>query len=405
MKILGIETSCDETAVCILEAEGGSNEPRFRVLGNAVYSQVKVHEQYGGVFPMMAKREHAANLVPLLLKALSEADIVLASGNLAKDSLETARKTLEREPELFEAIGKHIAEKLKPDIDRIAVTHGPGLEPALWVGVNFAKVLSMIWDIPVMAVNHMEGHVASVLLDKTDEAKQRPKTQNSIEFPALALLISGGHTELVLAEDWTQYSTIGETRDDAVGEAFDKVARMLGLPYPGGPHISALAEMSRKNADSMTANAGKIKLPRPMINTGDFDFSFSGLKTAVLYTIKKYPALDNNLKREIAREFEDAVTDVLVAKTRRAAEAHDARSIILGGGVAANRKIRAEFEKLSVELAVPLYVPAHDLSTDNAIMIAAAAYVRTLRGDEPSRDVGFEAKGNLRIGQKKIPEA
>ena len=248
----------------------------------------------------------------------------------------------------------------------IAVTSGPGLEPALWVGVSFAKALAYILNCPVIPVNHMEGHILAALFDVVEDDKLA-----DIAFPAIALLISGGHTELVLMRDWIKYEKIGETRDDAVGEAFDKVARLMGLPYPGGPEIGKLA------AEARTASLPpyKEKLPRPMITTPDFDFSFSGLKTAVRYSVEGETLTDIN-KQALARDFEDAVTDVLVKKASGAIDKYVAKTLIIGGGVSANEFIRRSFETtlLSTHPDVEIYCPKRGLSTDNSIMIALAGH-------------------------------
>src|SRR3989338_1707064 len=329
MKVLGIETSCDETAVCLLEGEGnppagGRSDFKFKLLGNALISQAKLHEQFGGVFPNLAKREHAKNLVPMLEAALKDAG-GLQSGKTTFN-FEQLQATLEREQELFALLIDHFAKYRKPEIDAIAVTHGPGLEPALWVGINFAKALSAAWDIPIVAVNHMEGHIFISMIRNEKGVRfqvsgSSPETYSlePITFPMLALLISGGHAELVLSKQFGEYELIGQTRDDAAGEAFDKVARLLSLPYPGGPEISRLADESRKLRMSDIHNYGSrtsIKLPRPMLNEKNFDFSFSGLKTAVRRIVEVTPPTeDQNL--HLARNFGDAVADVLVAKTLR----------------------------------------------------------------------------------------
>src|SRR3990167_7330793 len=238
MKILGIETSCDETAVSIVEAQGDFNTPVFTVLGNALYSQVKLHAEFGGVYPNLAKREHARNLVPLLEKTLTEAEVYFIGG---KEFSETQKITLaelfSHEPELLKQFLVQIPKLAAPDIDAIAVTAGPGLEPALWVGINFANALGIVWQKPVIPINHMEGHIVSSLLEPSKKHSNilqniRMFTMRKNNMPLLALLISGGHTELVLMKDWFEYEMIGETLDDAVGEAFDKVGRMLSLPYP-----------------------------------------------------------------------------------------------------------------------------------------------------------------------------
>lgn len=410
MLILGIETSCDETAVCIVSATGDIASPSFSVLGNALNSQIKIHEQYGGVFPALAKREHSRNLIPLFKKAMEESGFEkkLTTDNSQQTTKEEIKKMLEKEPELLEQFLAYLPTIEKPKIDTIAVTVGPGLEPALWVGINFARALSLLWDIPIIPVNHMEGHIVSVLvnrngiindqfskiLNSNSETKDHKLSTNNspILFPALALLISGGHTELILIETWGKYTNIGQTRDDAVGEAFDKVARMLGLPYPGGPAISALAEKARNS------EVKNYPLPRPMLHTKDFDFSFSGLKTAVLYLTQELKVLTEKDKEAIAREFEDAVTEVLVTKTKKALEHYGAQTLIIGGGVIANTHIRKAFESLVVEYPhIKLFFPTLALSTDNAVMIACAGYMQHLTKTPHTHATPLIAKGNLSL--------
>ena len=255
MKILAIETSCDETAIAILDCNGDEKAAQFAVLGNALLSQIDIHKEYGGVFPALAKREHAKNLVPILESALEEAELLNEDTQAIPD--ETRAKIAEilaREPGLFETFFEFVSECEPPDIDAIAVTAGPGLEPALWVGINFAKALALVWNKQLVAVNHMEGHILAALARQEAPSTKREEPNKfkieklkieNVEIPLLALLISGGHTELVLMKTWLEYELIGQTRDDAVGEAFDKVARMLSLPYPGGPELSRLAEQAR----------------------------------------------------------------------------------------------------------------------------------------------------------------
>ena len=250
MRILAIETSCDETAIAILECKGDKNHAEFTVLGNALLSQIDIHQEYGGVFPALAKREHAKNLVPILESALEEAELLHEDTQaIPEETRAKISEILSREPGLAEQFFEFVTECEPPEIDAIAVTAGPGLEPALWVGINFAKALALLWEKSLVAVNHMEGHIIAAL------AKELPYNPTNtlpistrfnlvisdVKMPVLALLISGGHTELVLMKEWLQYELVGATRDDAVGETFDKVARMLGLPYPGGPEISRLA--------------------------------------------------------------------------------------------------------------------------------------------------------------------
>lgn len=372
MKILAIETSCDETAIALLDINGALEKPDIKVLGNTLLSQVALHQQYGGVYPNLAKREHEKNLPPLLEQVLKEAGYDLSK-----------------------------AELLTNDIDVIAVTQGPGLEPALWTGINFAEELGKSWHKPVVPVNHMEGHIYSVLFRTESNPKSEilnPKS--TLKLPALALLVSGGHTELVRVKDFGNYEIMGQTRDDAVGEAFDKTARMLGLPYPGGPHISALAESARTRADS-TQNDAEIKLPRPMIHSKDLNFSFSGLKTAVLYKLKAKDNIDDKYKENMARAFEDAAIEVLVEKTRRALLmlGEEIKTLIVAGGVSANLHLSRELNKLTSQFPnINLRLPTKLLTTDNAIMIAIAAFIRISVEPEILKDkIAIVARGNLSL--------
>lgn len=372
MKILSIETSCDETAVSLVEATGDFPVAEYKMLGNALFSQIDIHREYGGVFPAVAKREHAKTLVPMLKKALDGKNVEGQNLSIGGKIWGDIEKLLEKEPGLYEDLKQFVTTPKKPDIDLIAVTAGPGLEPTLWVGVNFAKALALLWDIPVVGVNHMEGHVlASVFADGK---------LSKIEFPALSLLISGGHTELIKMDNWQSYEKVGQTRDDAVGEAFDKVARLLGLPYPGGPEISRTASEAR------STNLPEFhKLPRPMLDSNDLDFSFSGLKTAVRYAVEG-KELSETDKQAIARDFEDAVTEVLLKKTEKAIEEHGIKSLILGGGVSANQYIRKAFsEYFNNEYPeLSIYLPDPKLSTDNSVMIALAGHARAQNALAPN---------------------
>ena len=435
MIILGIETSCDETALSVIES---TDETAITVLADRTLSQIELHKHYGGVFPNMAKREHSRNLIPLLKTVLSESNLISNSQFLiSNENREKLNELLNREPEMLEQFLQYIPTTQKPPIDAIAVTEGPGLEPCLWTGINLAKALSLVWDVPVIPVNNMEGHIISALMrrneitnDQETIIKQIPRLRRSdfggqansklkisngfprsyqlkaISYPSLSLLISGGHTELVLIKSKGDYEIIGQTRDDAVGEAFDKVARLLGLPYPGGPEISKLAEEGRRKSplakgvppSSEAGVVAPIQLPRPMLHSPDFDFSFSGIKTSVLYLLKKLPELTDDLKKEIALEFENAVTEVLIAKTKKALEQYGAQALLLGGGVVANTHIRREFEKMAVE-HIPLFVPEKSLTTDNALMIAVVGLVRLFR-DAKSEHETLKAQGNLRLALK-----
>ena len=380
VKILAIETSCDDTGIAIL---GANKNGDFSVLSNIVSSQIEIHKKYGGVFPAMAKREHQKNLVGVLVKSLKKAGLL----KLDKTKLKTSelQNILEREPELYKKLIPFLQKYKKPNIDLIAVTNGPGLEPCLWVGVNFAKALSYFWDIPIIPVNHIEGHILVNLLKNPE-----------IKFPAIALIVSGGHTQIILVKGVGKYKILGETRDDAAGECFDKCAKILGLSYPGGPVISKLAEKS---------NPGKIKLPRPMINTKDYDFSFSGLKTAVLYSWQKITTGSVFASRqkhyqsqaEFASEIQQAIIDVLLKKTIKAVKDYKAKTLILGGGVSANKELRKQFKKtLNNSTTVELFVPEPNLSTDNALMTAITAYFHR------TKKIGWKklrADANLRISK------
>ncbi len=408
MKILAIETSCDETGISVIDASGSFENFKCSVLADELLSQASLHAEYGGVFPNLAKREHSRNLVPLLKKVLGInygifnfqpacAGRFLIFKQLPKSKTEKIKEILGREPELAKQLLKFLRNTKKPEVDAIAVTYGPGLAPALWVGVNFARALSIAWSIPIVPVNHMEGHVFSALLRTENNFQFSTCLRRQVfnfQFPAVALLISGGHTQLVLMRDWFKYELLGETRDDAVGEAFDKVARLLGLPYPGGPEISKLAEEARSSKLEPLSS----KLPRPMIDTDDYDFSFAGLKTAVLTLTKKLGELSEVQKKQIAREFEDATADVLLQKVARALAETGAKTLILGGGVAANSHINKRIaEALKDEFReVEMFTPARGLTGDNALMIAVAGYFRTLSGEYVAQE-DLVAEANLTL--------
>lgn len=422
MKILAIETSCDDTCVAIVEAvsKTGTKMPRFRILANVVSSQTEIHQKYGGVVPSLAKRAHQENLVPVFLRALGEAKLSnpksqippkLAAGvsgqanskQVPNPKLQTVRKILDREPELLNQFLQIVVRLEKPRADLIAVTHGPGLEPALWAGVNFARALSYWWKVPLIGVDHMEGHIAANFLCEKIGGMSNAKCQMSkVQFPAICLAVSGGHTQLILVRDILKYKLLGETVDDAAGEGFDKVARLIGLGFPGGPEIARLATGGNPKA---------FDFPRPMLYTKNYNFSFSGLKTAVLYAVKNLlglginelkefnpKRLDKKTKADIAASFEQAVVDVLIAKTIRAAKEYKAKTILLAGGVAANEELRKQLgEKILKELPVTRYsLPATHLATDNAAMIAAAAYFRKNRGTL-TRWKTLKADGSLKI--------
>lgn len=387
MRILAIETSCDETAIAVLEGFGDEHGASFRVLGNTLLSQIDLHKEFGGVFPALAKREHAKNIVPILEAALSEAGLVHEdTQTLPSEVRDQIAKMLEREPGLEEQFFDFVTEIEPPEIDAIAVTAGPGLEPALWVGVNFAVALSLVWQKPIVSVNHMEGHVIAALAKHLDDRI----AISEVTLPILALLVSGGHTELVLMKEWLAYERIGQTRDDAVGEAFDKVARQLGLPYPGGPEISRLAAASRERSSE-----NPYHFPRPMLDQDNFDFSFSGLKTEM----RKHTGgnLSEEQKEDVARGFEDAVVEVLLKKTLRALDETGAHSLAIGGGVSANTHLRTSFvEALRERSDTELHIPSPQLATDNAVMIALSGYFRALRRDFADPET-LRADGNLAL--------
>lgn len=319
MLILGIESSCDETGVALYDTEAGG-----RLLTHALHSQIAMHQEYGGVVPELASRDHIRRTIPLLRKALSE------SGR----SLDI--------------------------IDAVAYTQGPGLAGALLVGAAFAEGLAMALGVPTIPVHHLEGHLLSPLLSR------RPPT-----FPFIALLVSGGHSQLMRVTGVGQYALLGETLDDAAGEAFDKTAKLLGLPYPGGPALSALAEFGRP---------GMCKFPRPMLNSGDLDFSFSGLKTAVLTHVRELGEPDEQQRADIARGFQDAIVEVLVKKSMRAIKSSGLRQLVVAGGVGANRELRRQLDERASRAKITVYYPEFEFCTDNGAMIALAGALRFQAG-------------------------
>jgi N6-L-threonylcarbamoyladenine synthase len=388
MNILSIETSCDETAVSLIKVEGQFPEATYEILGNALHSQIDIHAQYGGVFPAMAKREHIRKILPMMKIALEEAEILEESTEeIPREIQEKLHEILYREEGLADELIAFAEKHERPEIDLITVTSGPGLEPALWVGVNFAKAISYLMNIPVVPVNHMEGHILASIFDVEEDDKL-----SQITFPTISLLISGGHTELILMKTWGDYKKIGQTLDDAVGEAFDKVARMMGLEYPGGPKISKLAAEGRRQ--NLPPFKGR-ELPRPMIHSKDLDFSFSGLKTAVLYTIDK-KELTEEEKQALSRDFEDAALEVFLKKTSKAIEEHGAQTLIVGGGVSANQYFRQEFNRhfLTEFPDVTVYFPNPGLSTDNSIMIALAGHAKAANASNPAAARFIKADGN-----------
>jgi N6-L-threonylcarbamoyladenine synthase len=386
MIILSIETSCDETAISIVETKGDFPQASYQILGNALFSQIDIHREFGGVFPNVAKREHIATILPMMKKALDEAGTTFTPTTISIETKNELSTILEREGSLASELISFFEENGKPAIDMIAVTSGPGLEPALWVGVNFAKALALLSDVPVVPVDHMEGHVLVSAFDG--------KKLGSLTFPAISLLVSGGHTEMILMKGWGQYEKVGQTRDDAVGEAFDKVARVLGLPYPGGPEISKLAKEARER------NLPEYqKLPRPMLHSGDLDFSFSGLKTAVRYGLEG-KTLSDDEKKAVARDFENAAIEVLLAKSKQAIEKYGATSFILGGGVSANTYLRDNIAALPETFSnLTVYLPDRSLSTDNSVMIALSGHARLSSALSPTDFIAtIRANGNQSLG-------
>lgn len=387
--IIAIETSCDETAVAIIRA----NTEHITVLSHSILSQAKLHEEFGGVFPNLAKREHAKAL-PLLIKTtLRESGLLGERGNVVLDE-SPLKKILKKDDILCEGLMPLLKNIKKPDIDAIAVTAGPGLEPALWVGFNAARALAIAWHVPFYPMNHMEGHIAAALMSPVKEREDEYMITLP-PLPALAILISGGHTEFDLMRVIGSYERVGETLDDAVGEAYDKVARLMGLPYPGGPKIAVLAEEAR------TRNIQPpVSLPRPMLSAKNLSMSFSGLKTAVRYAIEKIAPLTEKNRIGIAREFEDAVRDVLIKKTHAAIEETSTESLIVSGGVSANTYLRNAFGRLANEHGIPLLLPDQHLSTDNALMIAAALALRfTTQSVKPTdpADPNLNVNGTLTL--------
>lgn len=326
--ILAIETSCDETAAAVLRGSL-SGKPQFKILSSVVKSQIAIHKKTGGVVPEVAARAHMQNILPVVDKTLLDAKLNLK------------------------------------DLDYIAVTSGPGLVVSLIVGTEFAKGLALAANKPLLPTNHMAGHLYSAFAEHPDK----------IKFPVLSMIVSGGHTMLVLLKDYKNYKVIGSTVDDAAGEAFDKVARLLKLPYPGGPEISKLALQGKTD----------ITFPRPMIHENNFDFSFSGLKTAVLYYMDKIKQPTRQQKADIAMSFENAVVDVLVTKAFKAVDKYKCKTVSLSGGVAANKPLRAALAKMCQKQGLSFHVPDFELCTDNAQMIAIAAYLNLKNGQKPPK--------------------
>ena len=339
MLVLGIETSCDETGIALYDAARGG------LLAHAVHSQVAMHEAYGGVVPELASRDHVRRLVPLCEK-------------------------------VFAAAGRR-----REEIDAVAFTEGPGLAGALLVGAAFAHGLAFTLGVPAIGIHHLEGHLVSPLLSRDPPA-----------YPFVALLVSGGHTQLMRVDGIGRYSLLGETLDDAAGEAFDKTAKLLGIGYPGGAALSELACRGRP---------GKYKLPRPMIASGDLEFSFSGLKTAVL-TLVRNTTSGEEFKADVARAFEDAIVDVLVAKCSAAMEATNLSRLVVAGGVGANRPLRERLRAAGAKRGFTLHFPEPELCTDNGAMIAFAAALR-LAGHPLEHSKTFSVRPRWELGAGDVP--
>jgi N6-L-threonylcarbamoyladenine synthase len=326
MILLGIETSCDETSAAIIE--GGNNGVILK--SNVIASSLLTHGKTGGIIPENAAREQIKYIIPVIDEALNQAGIKLS------------------------------------EIDAIALTYGPGLIGSLLVGVETAKTISMVFNKPVIPVNHMIGHIYANFINGNPKPEIRnPKLNPNIEFPAIALVVSGGHTDLLLMQDHGEYELLGGTRDDAAGEAFDKIGRMLGFSYPAGPSIEKAA---------LDGNPKRFHFPRPMIGSSDFDFSFSGLKSAVLRQTQSIKRLDKQTINDLSYASQDAIVDVIVKKTMKAAEKYSVKSLLLSGGVAANQSLRDLFRVQSSKFKVKFFAPAKNLCTDNAAMVATAGF-------------------------------
>lgn len=385
MIILAIETSCDDTGISAIKMEKKKKDfsfSDFETLSQNVSSQNHIHSPYGGVFPALAKREHQKSLIPLLIKTLKNSKLLKENKKgLNVKKILKIEKILARNQELFRNLKMFLEKYDVPQIDEIAVTVGPGLEPCLFTGVNLAKALSFYWDVPVLKINHIEGHILSNWLSPIEKA----------EFPAIALVVSGGNTQLIYMEDIGKYKLIGETKDDAAGECLDKTARILGLPYPGGPAIFKKAKEFKKTKYG-------ISLPRPMLHEKNYDFSFSGLKTAVLYDFKKRRKDERDSKEyvsEMAHEIQKAIIDVLTFKTIKAARNLGAKSIILGGGVSANKNMVKEFKKKCKKEKLNCIVPLPKFSMDNAAMIGLTGLIS--RNAKKTTWQKLEPDSNLKI--------
>jgi len=331
MRVLGIETSCDETGVALFDTERG-------LLAHALHSQIALHAEYGGVVPELASRDHVRKTLPLLHSVLDQAGITSQA------------------------------------IDGIAYTAGPGLVGALLVGASIGRSLALAWDVPAVAVHHMEGHLLAPMLENP-----------APDFPFIALLVSGGHTLLVEVRGIGQYRILGDTLDDAAGEAFDKTAKLLGLDYPGGPVLAKLAEQG---------NPARFQFPRPMTNRPGLDFSFSGLKTFALTTFQEN-SQDDQTRADIARAFQDAVVDTLVIKCRRALQQTGIMRLVIAGGVSANQALRAGLDRLVQDMGAGLFYPRLEFCTDNGAMIAYAGACRVQAGEQQDQQIVVRPRWSL----------
>ncbi|MCC8380171.1 tRNA (adenosine(37)-N6)-threonylcarbamoyltransferase complex transferase subunit TsaD [Xenorhabdus sp. PB30.3] len=337
MRVLGIETSCDETGIAIYDDKSG-------LLANQLYSQVKLHADYGGVVPELASRDHIRKTVPLIQAALKEAGLT------------------------------------SKDIDAVAYTAGPGLVGALMVGATIGRSLAFAWDVPAIPVHHMEGHLLAPMLE-----------ENKPEFPFVALLVSGGHTQLISVTGIGEYTLLGESIDDAAGEAFDKTAKLLGLDYPGGPVLSRIAQQGK---------AGRFVFPRPMTDRPGLDFSFSGLKTFAANTIRNHITgcdveQDEQTRADIAHAFEEAVVDTLVIKCKRALEQTGFKRLVMAGGVSANRTLRIRMQNMAEKLLGEVFYARPEFCTDNGAMIAFAGMIRLASGTKNNLGVTVKARWPL----------
>ncbi len=399
MRILSIETSCDETSMALVELHKDSADGQTILIhSHMTASQAMLHAQYGGVFPVVAKREHVKALTPLFTALLDESKSSIKENEWSKvenldEKIHKVKEILYRDPELSDDLVHFIKESKLPKIDAISVTSGPGLEIALWVGITFAKALGQIFEKPVIGINHMLGHLVSPMIQANDLRKKIDFTP--IPDNSLALLISGGHTELVSIEKDSfghyKFQVIGETLDDAIGEAYDKVARLMGLLYPGGPRIAKLAEKARSK------NIDPVILPRPMIHSGDYNFSYSGLKTAVMYYTKQNKIETDEQKMALALGFENAATDVILKKVKNALVDTGATSLLLGGGVSANVFLRNGLQQIANDLNIELHSPLNALTGDNALMIALATFIKTNNSILEDESGSIVADGTLSI--------